>query len=66
MAGYWEIPERCRKCRNKHNGGTPMKANYKCYCLPYWGKEITNNIECPKDMENSGTLKSICRVNTEI
>ena len=66
MADYWEIPEQCRKCRNKHNGGTPLKANYKCYCLPYWGKEITNNIECPKGMEDGGTLKSVCRVNAEV
>ena len=42
-----------------------MKANYCCYCLPYWGKEITEGIKCPKDMENGGTLKSICRVNTD-
>lgn len=66
MAGFWGIPERCRKCKNKRNRGTANKANYKCYCLPYWGKQITNDIKCPKDMENGGTLKSICRVNTEV
>lgn len=62
MAGYWEIPERCRSCANKRNEGTSIQANYKCYCLPYWGKEIVNGIECPKDMENGGTLRSIVRV----
>ena len=66
MATYWEIPERCRSCRNKHNDGTPMKSNYKCFCLPYWGKEITNDMKCPKDMKDGGTLKSICKVNTEV
>ena len=66
MAGYWDIPERCRKCNRKRNDGTPMKANYKCYCLPCWSKEITSNMKCPKDMEDGGTLKSICRVNMEV
>lgn len=64
MATYWEIPERCRSCKNKSNCGTPMKSNYKCFCLPYWGKEITSNIKCPKDMKDGGTLKSICNVVT--
>lgn len=65
MAGYWDIPERCRSCRKKHNDGNG-RANYKCYCLPYWGKEITKDIKCPKDMEDGGNLKSICTVNTEV
>lgn len=66
MTRYWDMPQRCRSCRNKHNDGTPKKSNYKCYRLPYWGKQITYNIKCPKDMENGGTLKSVCRVNTEV
>ena len=62
MAGYWELPERCRKCTKKRNDGTLMKADYRCYCLPYWGKQISDDLECPKDMTNGGTLKSIVQV----
>ncbi len=66
MAGYWEIPERCRSCRNKKNTGTPLKSDYRCFCLPHWGKQITADMACPKDMKDGGTLKSICRVNREV
>lgn len=64
MAGYWEIPEKCRNCRKKYNdykGGN--KGNYVCNCLPHWFKPITMDIKCPKEQygDTAGTLRSICR-----
>ena len=54
MAGYWEIPEKCRSCANSRNRneGMPLKSDYRCCHVLYSGKKITADIKCPKDIEN--------------
>ena len=62
----------CKNCRKKfeYDKGYNLitKKYWACYCLPYWGKDVEKIKICPKKEygENAGSLKTICKVNTEV
>ena len=64
----------CIGCKNSHKKveydkyGRVTTKCWACYCLPYWGKPVEKIKVCPKKEygENAGSLKSICRANTEV